>query len=226
MAELPNRQKLEARFALLLSRAGTQLRKRLESLLGNPPDIRNVPAKFWSDQEAEIGAALLLLLGDIYYRSAVHHGWSGEIDDSGSKPVNTLDQAAAKFAEMRAGKIASSFTSNSREILERDAKTWEPAAKQSMRTIRETTLKMFGPRRMARVAVTETTVAQHQGAETAAEETGGLSEDDTWHTSERSNVCPICRPLNKKKRSVWSRFFPEGPPAHGNCNCWIDYRTP
>lgn len=44
-----------------------------------------------------------------------------------------------------------------------------------------------------------------------------------WNTSEDDKVCPICRPLNQKPSEEWAEEFPEGPPAHPNCRCWLEY---
>lgn len=46
----------------------------------------------------------------------------------------------------------------------------------------------------------------------------------TWQTAEDERVCPICGPLNDKPPVIWSRDFPNGPPAHVNCRCWLVYR--
>jgi len=81
----------------------------------------------------------------------------------------------------------------------------------------------FGPNRVENIAVTETTGAASAAGEIAVDATVGRNEEDRWFTAEDQRVCPICAPLNGKTRSNWSRFFPDGPPAHPRCRCWIEY---
>jgi hypothetical protein len=81
----------------------------------------------------------------------------------------------------------------------------------------------FGPSRVENIAVTETTGAASAAGEIAVDATVGRNEEDRWFTAEDQRVCPICAPLNGKNRSDWSRFFPDGPPAHPRCRCWIEY---
>jgi predicted ABC-type ATPase len=83
---------------------------------------------------------------------------------------------------------------------------------------------IFGPSRAEAEAVTEFTRAQTAGGEWSVGKTVGISEDDLWGTiggsgREDSRVCPVCHRLNGTKRSFWSRFFPDGPPAHRWCRC-------
>lgn len=35
--------------------------------------------------------------------------------------------------------------------------------------------------------------------------------------------CKICGPLHATKRSTWQERFPQGPPGHVNCRCYIEY---
>lgn len=44
-----------------------------------------------------------------------------------------------------------------------------------------------------------------------------------WRIDPRSNVCPICLSLNGQTIEVYGIRFPQGPPAHPNCRCYLDY---
>lgn len=44
-----------------------------------------------------------------------------------------------------------------------------------------------------------------------------------WITERDDRVCPICRPLNKRPARDWDTLFPQGPPAHPNCRCHLEY---
>lgn len=213
MAELPDRNKREARMAGTLSRLGSRQRRELEALLGNPPDIDRVPESYWTDKESEMGAVLLLLLTQTYSASARLHGM-GPVD---------AKEAGSDWATKHSETLARDFTANSQKILANDAKQWD-GSELTKRAIRDTTLKMLGPDRMARVAVNETTRAQFQGGEDATEELWGLSPEDTWKTSGLKSVCPVCLPLNNQPRRIWEPLFPAGPPEpHVGCSCLIRY---
>jgi len=214
LAELTNRAAVEANIARVLARLGAKQRKEMEKRLGNPPDIRKLTDGWWKDKEREIQDAALVLLLLPFEQSAIQHG----LDSAAAK------ESALTFAEKRANELATGFTKNSRDIMRTAATSWTPNETIPVSQLRDTTLQVFGPKRMSNVAVTETTTAQHQGSEEAIKATVGLSEDDTWFTEEDSAVCPTCRPLHGSKRSRWHRFFPVGPPAHVNCRCWISYR--
>ena len=89
--------------------------------------------------------------------------------------------------------------------------------------LQDQTIAIFGPNKAKQIAVNETTNAAVDGGEAAVRETDGTDEDDTWFTVEDQRVCPICRPLNRSKRSRWQGLFASGPPAHVGCRCWIQY---
>lgn len=44
-----------------------------------------------------------------------------------------------------------------------------------------------------------------------------------WKTEEDDKVCPICDDLSDELEDYWSDEFPDGPPAHPNCRCRLDY---
>ena len=105
--------------------------------------------------------------------------------------------------------------------------------------------RVFSPRRAEAIAATEVTRAITQG-ETAArfeiyaddpENRAGFQGGETppiiisdglvaiWQTEEDGRVCPLCGPLNGKPARDWIGQFPQGPPAHVNCRCWLIYES-
>lgn len=80
--------------------------------------------------------------------------------------------------------------------------------------------------RWATLAATDVTRAATAGGEFVANAylvTRGMLVDTTWRTAADAKVCPICGPLDGLTRVVWERFIGQGPPAHPNCRCWLDY---
>ncbi len=135
-----------------------------------------------------------------------------------------LDRAqslAQGWGQSQSGRVARGYVQTAQQRL---AGVEQRTSDQTTKTAFTSDLKkVLGPDRAAQVAVTETTIASTRGAEAGVEETVGFNEDDTWFTEKDKRVCPICRPLHGRKRSGWARFFPEGPPAHPGCRCWIHY---
>lgn len=44
-----------------------------------------------------------------------------------------------------------------------------------------------------------------------------------WHSRRDERVCKVCGPLDGTTQSVWQSKFPNGPPAHFSCRCWLSY---
>jgi hypothetical protein len=107
MAELPNRSDLEAAFAKRFGRVARKHLHEFRELLGNPPEIENVPEEFWKKMEREsehsVYPLLLLIFGD----SSELHGWTG--------PDALL--AAYGFAALRSAAFAEQWTDATRRRL-------------------------------------------------------------------------------------------------------------
>jgi hypothetical protein len=76
-----------------------------------------------------------------------------------------------------------------------------------------------------RAGVTETTGANTAGERRYADEVtraGGIMTA-MWRTEGDDSVCQICRPLNWSLEKDWSEEFRDGPPAHVNCRCWLEW---
>lgn len=216
--ELANRDELEAEFALTVARLTAKRRKELEELLGTPPDITRVPEQFWIDAEADLRREMLLMLLLISSASYRQHGGLVAQDTESPEPLLqwALDTANGKSTQWR---------ETSQEWLRKSADDWTSNPDSvTDDVIRDATLKIFGPKRAARIAIDETTRAQHEGGAYAVSTTVGLSSNDTWFTRDDGHVCPICTPLHETKRSYWGRFFPGGPPdPHPGCRCFVVY---
>lgn len=86
----------------------------------------------------------------------------------------------------------------------------------------------LGPERAQSIAVTETTKANSRAEMAAAEDferATGVRIVAYWVTEKDSRVCPTCEGLGGKAESVWLREFPDGPPAHPNCRCFLSWDT-
>lgn len=217
MADLQDRRDIEASFAAKLSRLSSRHRRELVDLLGDPPDLANVPRDFWDrvqkETEEELAAMMLL----IFASSAIQHGLDRE----------RATEQAERFASSRSSDVAGQYVQNRQEEIARATIDWRERVNKGeailKREVEDRTSRSFGPRKAAQIAVNETTNAAVDGGEAGVRETVGFDEDDTWFTVNDQRVCPICEPLHRSKRSNWTSKFPTGPPAHVGCRCWIHY---
>lgn len=215
MAELDDRMEREAKLALLLSRVGAAQRRELEKMLGNPPNIKNVPAAWWAKSQQEIEDTLTKVLLLTFAASAMGHGLGRML----------AEKRAAAWAATNSAKIAKQMTTNTRIGLGMSLRDiMDRGGVPTRADIRGVTVRWLGPTRFIGVAITETTRAQHNGGEFGIESTIGLSPEDEWITRSDGHVCPVCLPFHLKPRKVWARSFPDGPPEpHRSCRCWIRY---
>lgn len=109
---------------------------------------------------------------------------------------------------------------------------------------------VFSPSRAETIAITEVTTAisaaenaarQESAADDPAERARGdfetpgtpvqppvIVNDGTiaiWQTQEDERVCPVCGPLHDRRADSWASQFPEGPPAHPRCRCFLIYKA-
>lgn len=225
MADFPERSRFEKELEGLLLPLAEKHRRKLIRLMGNPPDASRVPAEFWEEVRREQEETLLAILLLIFATSSVFQGAQEQ----------QAQQSAAAYAATAAARTATEYATRSRELAAGLAQEAEQARRQAAagvkdaapldrQTIRLKFEQIFGPDRVRRIAVTETTKAATAGGENGASLTRGISLDDIWWTENDARVCPICAPLHKRTRQEWGSIVPSGPPAHPMCRCWIEYR--
>ncbi|MBS0202322.1 MAG: hypothetical protein JSS49_05425 [Planctomycetes bacterium] len=222
MGEISNRDELEAMFGSKVLRLTREQRNRLVALLGNPPNVANVPESFWIEAGRSLYTEIAVLLATIGRQSAQEHGAT---EFQAQLFVN-------QYAEPRAREMVSGWIDHSKEILQAASQQWQDTTKPSGEPAPptrsdaiEVSDTIFGPDRVGRMASTETTSAQTAGAEAAVSLAGGASPNDLWFTREDGKVCTVCRPLHETPRSFWSQYVPAGPPAHPDCRCYLLYEN-
>jgi hypothetical protein len=131
VAEIPNRDELEAAFAKAFGKVARRHMHELRGYLGDPPSVDNVPEEFWQKLEHETEQAVYPHLYSIFLHSANYHGWGDETDNSTKvkalgdfifKPARALtDAAMAAFgwAKERAKEFASNWVQSRRDGLEK-----------------------------------------------------------------------------------------------------------
>jgi hypothetical protein len=134
-----------------------------------------------------------------------------------------LANAAATWARTHTYDLVRGLTETTRTIIQSVVSSAQETPGLTLDDMTRMLEPAFGKRRSQTIAVTETTRAS------AAAVNGlqghyrnyGLSYQRQWITANDDLVCPICGPLNRKYEEQWARRFPDGPPAHPNCRCYL-----
>ena len=220
MADIPNRDSLEARLARILARLQRAQMARLLELLGDPPNMANVPQSFWDETGKELQQALGPFLEQVY------------LDQAGllmaSIPIGVdwalINTAAVNWARAYTFDLVSGITATTRQALQTSVSAYFERG-QTIGELERSISGLYGPVRSEMIAVTEVTRASSQGELQIAEDLRkeGVEMIAIWETSADEKVCPICAPRNGKKEGDGWR---DPPPAHPRCRCWINHELP
>jgi len=130
----------------------------------------------------------------------------------------TLRAQAEEWADKTSQELAAGMADTTKQAI--------ADAKAGGATLAASALTIFGRSRADAIGATETTGAISAGEQPAVAqyeiETGNELEP-IWQTEEDDAVCPICRPFDGKPSEFWSDDFPNGPPGHPNCRCWLEW---
>lgn len=136
------------------------------------------------------------------YRDSATQLADGKIDAA------HIDAAAAAWGEQYAERLAAEIANGTQAM----------ANQQSTQAISDA--------RAATIAATEVTraaVAAELSAAAAMTLLTGTKMKPLWHTSEDDAVCEVCEPLNGTGPEIYGLVSIDGPPAHPNCRCWLDW---
>jgi len=196
--------KWRQKFITIISNNGLppydELRKELQAALG--PEIANIATEQALAAAMEIG---------VEFDSAV---------------VNT---AALDWAKKYTYELISGIDKTTRDIVQRAMASYTETPGMTRGQLEELLQHGFNEYRASMIAVTETTRAYSMAMnqyQTMLVEEAGLKMERNWNTNADELVCPICGPLNGQPERQWARDFPDGPPAHVNCRCFLtlEYR--
>jgi len=228
VAELPDRMDWESEVVGRLARLLQVQKAQILELLGDPPDINNIPESVWREHGDQLFRALEKDSLAIYIAAAEHI--------LASQPIGVdwglVNEHAARWAREHARDLALDISSTNRQnVAEALAGFFEQ--QQTIGDLRNRLASLFGPVRAELIASTEVTRAAVEGELDLVRELGkeGVELTAFWVTERDEKVCPICKPLDKQPESPEGGFVPEGesgpgiphPPAHPRCRCWLNH---
>lgn len=162
----------------------------------------------WNSRDAEAAVAALMLL---HLGSAYRYSATLTFDALGRIPPFNADRWAERYSE----KFAHDLVGRMRDQF--DEFKGDPDKLATLKTAR----------RAEDIAVTELTKAlsagKMDGRDAVAKDKGTKPRTLYWFTADDAMVCSICRPLHRTGERVWSKRFPDGPPAHPNCRCDLEF---
>lgn len=185
------------------------------------PEVKKIPRTWWTQVRTEMQELIRIHTKKIYKTAAIRHGM----------PKDIAERKANEYSTKRATKAARSMAETSfdrvdslRAKLDKRIDNQRPTTYEELRFL---CLPVFSPQRGRNAAINETTLAASRGAQDAAKYHGLLDPDDEWKTNpplSRTGPCPVCRPMNGKKRKNWPKELKDGPPAHIGCVCEVRFK--
>jgi hypothetical protein len=218
--DIPERFQFEADVQAALEKCRGRQRRELIRVLNTRALADDVPNEFWTRAiDCERSAWLLLL--PIFALGAARLGRDLGVDVS-RDAANVL---AGQYVRNRAAALARAAVDGSRSAVAAILDRLRDDGKRTRADLDEALDVPFGRARAEGAAITETTAANSAGERrvVSAIRDTGADVDGVWKTERDTKVCRVCRNLQGKGEDVWTVPFPEGPPAHPRCRCWVDY---
>jgi len=219
MADVLNRDEWERKLARLFGNHSMIERRELLKLLGNPPNMANVPFSFWLNSGAVLAKLVEPVMFDVYIQQA----FALMEDVSISIEWDIVNQQAADWARRYTRDFARSIEGNTQKgVGEAVASFFED--EMTIGDLEKRISRWYSPARAEMVSVTEVTRAASEGEQQTAAEIMRDNPDiemiPIWQTENDELVCPICGPRHNKV--IDDNVF---PPAHPRCRCWVTYEA-
>ncbi|MCZ2459160.1 MAG: hypothetical protein LC128_06000 [Chitinophagales bacterium] len=222
MADVVNRDTLEALLARTISKELRGELSKLMDLLGDPPSIYNVPPTFWQNSGAALQASIEPILRDIYLEQAS----AQLVETSIGVDWALINENAVTWTSQYTFDLVRGINETSQRLLRNsiDAYFRNPT---TIGDLQRSLSGVFSPMRAEMIAVTEVTRAAAEGEQRVVDQiiadNPGMESIDIWMTNRDDITCPICGERHQQPRgSNWT----ENPPAHPRCRCWLrhDFR--
>lgn len=241
MADIHNRDGLEAELARAIAKLNGAQMKELIKQLGNPPNPDNIPKAFWSQYGDQLRTLLEPMLKKLYLGQANRLRLDVGLDVSKDNVDWALaNEDAARWAkeytfDLVKGVVdtmTGSVDTNLQALLQ-EAIAGGFTDSLTNAQIAERLTPAFGPSRAEMIAVTETTRAAAAGEQAVVEQLkeGGVTMQAFWNTSEDELVCTVCEPLDgvpENEGGGWTNPVTgetiDSMPAHPYCRCFLTHK--
>jgi hypothetical protein len=157
---------------------------------------------------------LLFLQDDDYVSSRV-----GESGKSWESIKRNASKKAKQSANDQLDRLGDQIADTNEGIFDE----WDEESGESFEDF--ATRRLFPDSRSGNVAITETTGAVGDGEYRVKDALSeiGIEITAVWVTANDDRVCPICGPMHLKPESQWVDEFPNGPPIHPRCRCYLNW---
>lgn len=221
MPDVPNRPEWERDLAKALAIAlGLQFAEVID-LLGNPPDLSNVPSEWWDDSGKEIANAMIPTLQSIYLAQAEELLKQTTIGVSDFGLINTQ---AIEWVNKYTFDLVRDLNDTTRRGLQAALQAFYENGNMSIDDLANSLTNLFGPVRAEMIAITEVTRASVNGELALVNmlelENLGIKFTAIWQTAKDDRVCELCGPLDGTKYGeTWFDY----PPRHTRCRCFVNH---
>lgn len=214
-----NRDELERKLAKLISKNQRAELDKLMNMLGDPPNIYNVPETYWTNGWKELSKEVEPVMMNIFMAQS-----EALMDDIGIGVdwglVNTtaLNWSAAHSEEILKKLFNTTYEGLTETIPQFYERGW------TLGDLETALERWYSPRRAEMIAITETTRAAVEGEKALVEllkEESGIEMIPIWKTSKDERVCPICGP--RADKPITDGIY---PPLHPRCRCNVSYEFP
>ena len=220
IVDYANRQAREAKLARAIARMTAGQRRKLFSIMGNPPKLENVTAEYWNGHYTAWQGVLTPELEDIFVDSA-----KLMLDDNPAIGVDwdLVNEDATSWVRTYSEKLIVGIDDKTqRGVNEAVASFYEDGL--NLGQLRTKLDRWYGPMRAEMIATTETTRASVEGERAVVAEAAKLGFEmvEIWQTNNDEMVCNICGPRHGMQVGTnWTKD--DGPPAHPRCRCWTTH---
>jgi hypothetical protein len=218
MADIPDRDELEKQLARKLGGLQRRQMGKLLELMGDPPDLNNVPHTFWDDIGMELGQVVLPFEERVYLEAAQRLMSESPVGVDWS----LVNEAASNWSRNSGSQLIKDISATSRRATQEAVANYYEQA-WTMGDLRKKLSNIYSPVRAEMIAVTEVTRAAAEGEKGMVGELRkqGINMTPIWQTNNDELVCPICGPKHDKEIKDG-----EYPPAHPRCRCWVNHELP
>lgn len=208
--------------AALQSRVSKVFRSNLDhllELLGDPPQLDNIPASFWENGGKVLRNAFEITLMEAALDRAEQFL---EVMPLGGVEWDMVNQAAADWARDYSYELVKGINDVTRAVVQKEVERFYADGATTVDDVAARLAYYFSPERAQRIAVTEITRAAVAGerAVVAEIEKFNIRMQPIWQTAgdDIAADCEVCGP--KDGKPIEGKDY---PPAHVNCRCGVTY---